>query len=57
MRRVLFGLVGVMAAGTGHAAETYSFTTVVNKMWWLPMLIHCVSPPSPPPGACHKAAS
>ena len=50
MRRVLFGLVGVMAAGAGHAAETYSFTTVVNKMWWLQTLIHCVNPAKPATG-------
>ena len=50
MRRVLLGLVGVMAAGAGHAEETYSFTTVVDKSWWLQTLIHCVNPAKPATG-------
>ena len=47
MRRVLLGLVGMMAAGAGHAAETYSFTTVVNNMWWYQTLVHCVNASKP----------
>ena len=45
MRRVLLGLIGVMAVGASHAEETYSFTTSVNGgMWHQQTLIHCKEP-------------
>ena len=44
MRRVLLGLIGVMAAGPSHADEMYSFTTLVNGLWWQQTLIHCQQP-------------
>jgi hypothetical protein len=40
MRRVLLALIGIAAAGIAQA-ETYGFTTVVNKSWWYQTLIHC----------------
>jgi hypothetical protein len=40
MRRVLLGLIGVMAAGPSHADEMYSFTTLVNGLWRQQTLIH-----------------
>lgn len=46
MRRVLWGLVAVLAAGSSHADEMHSFTTVVNNMWWYQTLIYCVEPVS-----------
>ena len=44
MRRVLLGLIGAMAAGASHAEETYSFTSVVNRIWNYQTLIHCTEP-------------
>ena len=44
MRRVLLGLVGVMAVGPAAHAETYSFTTLVNGLWRQQTLIHCQQP-------------
>jgi hypothetical protein len=43
MRRVLLGLIGVMAAGPGQA-EIYSFTTLVNGVWPQQTLIYCQEP-------------
>ena len=44
MRRVLLGLVGAMAAGPGFA-DTYSFTTLLNRgMWRQQTVIHCQEP-------------
>ncbi len=43
MRRVLLALIGIAAAEIAQA-ETYSFTTVVNKSWWYQTLIHCAGP-------------
>ena len=44
MRRILLGLIGVMAVGASHAKETYSFTTLVNGVWLQQTLIHCTEP-------------
>ena len=44
MRRVLLGLVGLMAATAVARAETYSFTVLVNGMWRNQTLIHCEGP-------------
>ena len=45
MRRVLLGLVGVLAAGPGHAGEIYSFTVLLNGGKWLgQQLIYCQEP-------------
>jgi hypothetical protein len=44
MRRALLGFIGVLAAGSTQAAETYTFTAVVQKLWQFPTTIHCVEP-------------
>ena len=45
MRRVLFGLAGLMVAGSAHSAETYSFTVLLNGGRWRGQtIIHCQEP-------------
>ena len=45
MRRVLFGLAGLMVAGSAHSAETYSFTVLLNGGKWRGQtVIHCQEP-------------
>ena len=52
MRQLLLALIGIAAARAAQA-ETYSFTTVVNNMWWYQTLIHCVGPaPGRVPQGC-----
>lgn len=43
MRKVLLGLLGVTVAGAVQA-ETYSFTSVINGMWFEQTLIKCTAP-------------
>ena len=45
MRRVLFGLVGLMVAGSAQSAETYGFTALLHGgKSRLQTLIHCPEP-------------
>jgi hypothetical protein len=42
VRQALLGIVGVLAAGSTQAAETYTFTAVVQKLWSFQTTIYCV---------------
>ena len=44
MRQALLGVVGMLAAGSTQAAETYTFTAVVQKLYSFPTTIYCVEP-------------
>ena len=45
MRRVLLGLVGMIAAGASRA-ETYTFTAVVDNAFRFTTMVDCAEPPS-----------
>jgi hypothetical protein len=44
MRQALLGIVAVLAAGSTQAAETYTFTALVQKLYSFPTTIYCVEP-------------
>jgi hypothetical protein len=49
--RVLLGVIGVLASGLADAEESYTFTTVVQNLWFLPTTIYCVQADQVP-GPC-----
>jgi hypothetical protein len=44
MRWALLGVVGVLATGSTQAAETYTFTAVVRKLYSFQTTIYCAEP-------------
>jgi hypothetical protein len=44
MRQALLGIVAVLAAGSTQAAETYTFTALVQKLYSFQTTIYCVEP-------------
>ena len=42
--RAQLGVIGVLASGLADAEESYTFTTIVQNLWFLPTTIYCVKP-------------
>jgi hypothetical protein len=44
MRQALLGILAVLAARSTQAAETYTFTAILQKLWSFQTTIYCVEP-------------